>query len=279
MPNFDLKSLEKLLCDFYNLTSLKTCLYDADGNELCFYPTKLSNFCEILRKDESMDQKCKDCDKRAFANCRKTRSQYVYTCHAGLQECVSPILCDNRIIGFIMIGQIKNNTNFSNLSHELPKDLKKRLRSAYNKLPSISTEKRLSAFRILDACTNYELLKTLAQVDTLSIDAQLDKYIHENLSGQVSVPQLCSEFHLSRYEIYNICDKYFCCTPAEYIKKCRLSYACKLLTTTALPVNKIAVRCGIEDYNYFSKIFKSTYNISPTSYRKRTLAEKSSPKG
>lgn len=273
MPKFDIKSLEKLLRDFYNLTGLKTCLYDADGNELCFYPTRLSEFCEILRRDGGMDEQCRDCDKRAFANCRKTRSQYVYTCHAGLQECVSPIVCDNRIIGFIMLGQIKDSTKFADLSCALPGHLKARLRAAYHKLPSISDEKRLSAFRILDACTGYELLNTLAQVNDVSIDAQIDKYIHENLSGQVSVAELCSEFHLSRYEIYNICNEYFCCTPAEYIKKCRLSYACKLLSTTALPVNQIAVKCGIEDYNYFSKIFRSTYQTTPTAYRKANQSD------
>ena len=34
MAHFDLHSLEKLLYDFYNLTGVKTCLYDAEGNEL-----------------------------------------------------------------------------------------------------------------------------------------------------------------------------------------------------------------------------------------------------
>lgn len=97
----------------------------------------------------------------------------------------------------------------------------------------------------------------------------IDKYIHENISAPLSVSHLCSEFHLSRYELYNICNEYFYCPPAEYIKKCRLTHACNLLRNTELAVNKIAVKCGIEDYNYFSKIFKSTYRLSPSEYRKK----------
>lgn len=276
MPKFDLRSLEELLRDFYNLTGLKTCLYDTEGNELCFYPSRLSEFCHILRQDASMDEACRDCDKRAFANCRKTRSQYAYTCHAGLQECVSPIVCDNRTVGFIMIGQIKGDGDAPTLSPLLPSWLKDKLCRVYAQLPHVSAEKRHSAFRILDACAGYELLKTLAEVDSLSIDAQIDKYIHDNLAGQVSVAQLCSELHLSRYEIYRICDEYFYCTPGEYIKKCRLSYACRLLCETALSINRIAVKCGIGDYNYFSKTFKSAYGMSPTAYRKAASSKSES---
>lgn len=271
MSKFDIQSLEKLLYDFYNLTNIKTCLFDSEGNELCYYPTKHNAFCKIVREDEVIDRRCQDCDKLAFAQCRKTRSQYVYTCHAGLQECVSPIIADDRILGFIIIGQIKSNNqnDFERFQNDLPENLKMKLRLAYDGLPSISNDKLLSAFRILDACANYELLRTLAHIYKDSIDAQIDRYIHDNLSLPLSVSSLCSEFHLSRYEMYNICNEHFRCTPAEYIKKCRLTYACKLLTDTTLQINEIAIQCGISDYNYFSKIFKSAYQISPTAYRKQ----------
>ena len=270
MAHFDLHSLEKLLYDFYNLTGVKTCLYDADGNELCYYPAKLSSFCKILREDPEKDSLCRECDKHAFATCRKTHSQYVYTCHAGLKECVSPILRDDRIIGFIMLGQIKSNSDAEPniFKTKMPKERMELLGQAYDRLPIISNQKLFSAFRILDACSGYELLKTLLQSGKNPIDRQIESFIYNNLAEPLSIPYLCSEFHLSRYEIYNICNKYFSCSPAEYIKKCRLTYACKLLTATDLPIHKIAMQCGIPDYNYFSKIFKAYYKISPSTYKK-----------
>lgn len=276
MSSFDLRSLRQLLCDFYTLTNIKTCLYDSEGNELCYYPEKFSRFCEILREDSTMDMRCKNCDKQAFAHCRSTRSQYVYTCHAGLQECVSPIFSGNEIVGFIMIGQIKNSNDeeFVAFEKRLPDDLRVALRPAYDHLPMISDEKLLSASRILDACTNYELLKTLAQIDAHPIEAQIETYVYENLAKPLSISLLCSEFHLSRHEIYQICNDYFYCPPAKYIKKCRLTYACKLLSTTDLPIHKIAVLCGVADYNYFTKVFKSAYHLSPTAYRKMHQGEK-----
>lgn len=276
MANFDLSSLESLLCHFYKLTNIKACIYDADGNELCYYPSKLTPFCELLREDATVEEKCKECDKRAFEICRKTRSQYTYTCHIGLRECVSPILCDNKVVGFIMIGQIKNarEADALPLPTSCSETKKERLRAAYRCLSDISEENLDAAFHVLDACSGYEALKMQLQSYKNSIDSQIDSYIYKNLKTQISVSALCAEFHLSRHEIYSICNKYFGASPAEYIKKCRLSSACKLLTTTKLPVNKIAIACGIPDYNYFSKVFKANYGISPTQYKKRQNAEK-----
>lgn len=275
MSELDIKPLETLLQDFYNLTNIITCLYDLEGNELCYYPNKFSQFCEILRTDDQMYKKCKDCDKLAFAHCKKTHSQYIYNCHAGLQECVSPIIYDNQVIGFMMIGQIKksNSPPFSEISKNLPKNLIEELKSTYENLPVISTHKLNSAFRILDACAGYELLKKFIRSHNNAIDAQIKQYIHDNISRPISVAKLCSKFHLSHCEIYNIFKEYFFCTPAEYIKKSRLEYACQLLINTELPINKIALLCGISDYNYFSKIFKSNYGMSPTEYKRTNRKE------
>ena len=122
MSTLETKDLKSLLKDFYNLTGIKTCLYDLDGNELFFYPSKLNRFCEILRTDERMDCKCKSCDKTAFHQCKKTQAQYNYVCHAGLQECISPILYEGEIIGFMMLGQIKSAgaPDFSAIEKNLP---------------------------------------------------------------------------------------------------------------------------------------------------------------
>lgn len=270
MSAFASSSLQNLLKDFYNLTNIKTCVYDLEGNELCYYPSKLCSFCELLRTDARMDERCRECDRMGFLNCRRTHAQYVYTCHAGLRECISPILYDNRIVGFIMIGQIKPSAhqNFSDIEANVPPSLRPELGKIYDALPSIPEQKLLSAFRILDACAGYELLRTLVGEDATPIDAKLEKYISEHLGMPLSVSELCSRFHLSRSELYHIMHEYFSATPAEYIKQRRLEHAARLLRTTSLSVREIASSSGIPDYNYFSKVFKAAFDKSPLQYRK-----------
>lgn len=71
MKNYNLQKMQELLQHFYNLTSIKICIYDNAENELCFYPEKFSPFCALLRTDPEMNERCKACDQRAFSECKK----------------------------------------------------------------------------------------------------------------------------------------------------------------------------------------------------------------
>lgn len=270
MKTYDLEKLKKLLKDFYNLTNIKICIYDNNENELCYYPEKLNPFCKLLREDGEMDARCKSCDKRAFSECKKTHKQYLYTCHAGLTECVSPILYKDNIIGYVIIGQIKESSKFS-----MPSISKTttQLIDEFNKLPEISRDKINSAVNIMDACTGYEYLKNLMASIENDIQTRISNFISNNIKGDLTVATLCSEFNLSNSEVYNIFKTYFGMTPAEYIKNYRLKEAYQLLESTRLAVNKVAVKVGIPDYNYFSKIFKKHFSISPRQLRAMTKAK------
>lgn len=270
METYNLKQMQELLYDFYYLTKIKICIYDSAGNELCFYPEKLTPFCAKLRENEELDARCRACDRHAFAQCKKTHRQYVYTCHAGLIEGISPILYDNRIIGYIGVGQIKSDpkTDFAPISEQIREDQREPLRKLFEALPVTEEEKISAAMRILDACTGYEYLKGLARSAEEQIDLRLSAYIDGHITEELTVRSLCTEFHLSHSEIYSIFREYFEATPAEYIKGRRLDRACRLLRETSLPIGEIARLCGIPDYNYFSKIFKRAFLISPREYRK-----------
>lgn len=265
MKQYDLSKIESLLYDFYNLTGIKICIYDSAENELCYYPEKLSPFCRLLREDAAADRQCLACDRRAFEECKRTHRRAVYTCHAGLLECFSPILYNEKIIGYIVIGQVRAEGS----APEAAAKGEGALARLYEALPRIGMDKINSAIHILDACAGYEYLKTLVSDYDERIDARIAAHIEENLAGDLSVGRLCMAFHLSRSELYALFRTYFGASVADFIKERRLQKARMLLEQTRLPVNKIAALCGIPDYNYFSKQFKRAFGLSPTAFRKR----------
>ena len=271
MGTYNLEKMQELLKDFYNLTNIKICIYDNSGNELCYYPEKFTAFCSIIRKNTTMNNRCESCDKKAISVCKQTHEQYIYTCHAGLLECISPIIFEEKIIGYIAIGQIKSpyHNNFDDIKENIPEEIHDTLKEKFDFLPSISVGKIKSAMRILDACASYEYLKKLIEVNDNRIDILLDEYINKHISEDLTVEILCSHFHLSRSEVYSIFKNYFNNTPAEYIKMRRLKHACHLLKNSHLQINEIAKKSGIADYNYFTKVFKKTFNTTPRNYRKK----------
>ncbi len=56
-------------------------------------------------------------------------------------------------------------------------------------------------------------------------------------------------------------------TLCAYIRERRMAVAAHLLVTTKLQIQTIALHCGIMDVQYFSKLFKKQYGVTPTQYR------------
>jgi len=58
-------------------------------------------------------------------------------------------------------------------------------------------------------------------------------------------------------------------TILEDINAVRHDRVVALLRETALPLEKIAVRCGFANANYLTKVFRRTCGVSPTVFRQK----------
>lgn len=57
-------------------------------------------------------------------------------------------------------------------------------------------------------------------------------------------------------------------SPGDFIKELRLMTAARRLLTTDERISHIAYELGFDDQNYFSRIFKAAFGVSPRQYRK-----------
>ena len=262
----DKAQLLKLIKDFYEITRMKTLVYDAEGKEICFYPAQFTPFCEYLRNHEGFDHACRECDMNAISACRRTQQPIIYTCHAGLTEGIAPIVINNSLVGFIALGQVRENDSVVLIeSCQNPEELNRR----FQNLPITQRKTIESAMHVLEACATYDQLKSLVEESSNTFSTRLLQFIDENITGDLSIDALMRKFYMSRVELYRNVNFSFKCTPAELIKNRRLHHAAKLLRTTNMSVSRIAVKSGLPDYNYFSKIFKKKYGMSPSQYRSK----------
>ena len=58
------------------------------------------------------------------------------------------------------------------------------------------------------------------------------------------------------------------CTVQEYIQKIRMEKAAEMLCNGRESVSEIASACGYDDASYFSRVFKQSFQISPSQYRR-----------
>ena len=57
-------------------------------------------------------------------------------------------------------------------------------------------------------------------------------------------------------------------TTTNYIQSRRLEYACSLLSGSTMAIKEIAVACGFNDHNYFTRLFKAKKGITPGEMRR-----------
>lgn len=92
-------------------------------------------------------------------------------------------------------------------------------------------------------------------------------YIRSHLSEQFSVQDLADHIGLSRTYLTYLFKHNLQMSPQEYIISNRLNQACRLLESTQLPVEAVALQCGYASNNTFSKSFQKNMLMSPTAYR------------
>ena len=107
-----MNELKKAAMDFYNITGTMIVLFDENRKLLYSYPETHCSFCQTIRSVPQLEKKCYECDKIGFDECDKTRKPYIYKCHMNLSEAIAPIIENDIIIGYMVIGQIMKDSSF-----------------------------------------------------------------------------------------------------------------------------------------------------------------------
>lgn len=274
--NYNEKELHQLLQDFHDLTKLTLTLYDPEGEWIFSYPTKENYFCNCIKTSPEGAALCEASDRASFEAAKASGECVIYKCHAGLIEATAPIVSDGFTIGYLMMGQVANAASPEQLQSLIEHALHKyHLNEAENDswkqyaaaIPCISDTQIHAAARIMEACISSILYKKLISIEKQQFEQNINTYILNHLTEDLSVDRLCEHLHLSRRKLYEYSEEFLHCSIAKYIKKMRLQHAQTLLTETNLPISTISEQCGFSDYNYFCRIFKQENGMSARSYR------------
>lgn len=93
------------------------------------------------------------------------------------------------------------------------------------------------------------------------------QFIYENWNKEIKVNDLAKQVHLSKNYFGELFQNETGMTVQQYINKLKIDHARLLLEDKALNINTIADMVGYQDANYFSRIFKKNYSMTPKEYR------------
>ena len=97
---------------------------------------------------------------------------------------------------------------------------------------------------------------------------QIQKYILDNYKEDISLDSISKHFHYTKQHIIKVFRESFFTTPMQFIIDKRLELSKVYLAESTIKINEIAVKCGFDDHNYYSRMFRKAYGVSPMQYRK-----------
>ncbi|MBO5952799.1 MAG: PocR ligand-binding domain-containing protein [Oscillospiraceae bacterium] len=266
--------LEELLQDFHRITGLRIVVFDRHRSELLSYPEAFPTFCTLLRATESGRRACAGCDAQACTQAAKQAGTYIYRCHAGLTEAVTPLYVGKVLAGYLLFGHIfayeDRQAGWQSIrsccsSHPVDPA---QLQAACEAMPAMSHDYIRAAARILHMTAHHLAAEQIASVQADTDATKLDAYLNAHYTAPLTADTLCRALDMGRSKLFKLCKELYGCGPSEQLRRLRMERArALLLDSPQLPIAEIASACGYTDYNYFICMFSRHFGMPPARYR------------
>ncbi len=266
---FDVQKLERAMEDFYIATGVSISVMYEDYTPI---GSKKSNnlYCRLIQSSKQGFVRCINSNRTLLDECKEKKKPIMHICHAGLVEMAVPILYNDRIIGYVMLGHIRAegiSVDFEDRLSSIPTDVNL-ASDVFSSLPTFEDRKLRSIMNLATMFGKYVIIENLIKPKESENLEHIRHYVYENIDKKLTALKIARGVHVSKSTLYNLVSVNFGCTVSEFINKVKIDKAKDLLQKTDLQVDEISQRLGFSSPAYFGKVFKRCVGISPLKYRK-----------
>ena len=95
------------------------------------------------------------------------------------------------------------------------------------------------------------------------------QYVYLQYQNPISLEEIAGAASISKSTALNLFKEYLHVTPVEFLIQHRLKEAAVLLAKKEKKICVIAEETGFHTVDYFCRLFKKYYKVTPMQYRKR----------
>ena len=271
--SYDKDKINSLLRSFYFATGINIQLRNDAFPDQSDDSRISTEYCRMIQGSDMGRCACRASDDKLIAKCAATKQIQMHICHAGLLDIAVPIMNDDEILGYIILGQMRIDSDFDFVEKRcsaLPVDCAL-MKECYMKLPVFDEDRIESITNIATILAEHILMTNMLITKKMSFADTLQRYIEANIDKPLTIKDICENIGISKSALYANIHNYYGCTVSEYINQKRCNKACDLLKNTDYSVEMIAQMTGFSDASYFSKIFKKLIGMPPLKYRKSDI--------
>lgn len=93
-------------------------------------------------------------------------------------------------------------------------------------------------------------------------------YLDANYDRKITLDMLAETFYINKFYLTRVFKEQFGESVTGYLLQVRITRAKQLLRFSGQPIEEIAAECGMQDANYFARIFKKVEGVTPGEYRR-----------
>lgn len=95
------------------------------------------------------------------------------------------------------------------------------------------------------------------------------QYILSNFEHEITLASAASAAHVNASYLSSLFKAETGTSFSKYLSQIRLNHGAGLLQNTYLPVTEIAMACGFSNQSYFIRLFRETFHMTPTAFRRQ----------
>ena len=96
------------------------------------------------------------------------------------------------------------------------------------------------------------------------------EYIRANFTQRITLENVGKAANAHPVHVAQTFRRFHNCTIGDYLRRLRLEYACRELTSGQMPLGEIALGAGFSDPSHFHRTFKREIGMSPSQYRSQS---------
>lgn len=269
--HYDIEKINALLEDFSKAADVSIVLLKPDFSYVGGKEYREHNrYCQAMQSSKIGAKNCKCSDENMLKECSRTRKMQIHLCPGGLWGAAAPLLYNDVIVGYIIFGQMRDNTGFSihkEYISSIGLDIAL-MEQYYGEIPSFEQDKIQSISKVANILSSYIIMQNMLKFDFDKNLAKAVTFINDNLSEDLSIEMITQHIHVSKSVLYKKFRANFDCTISEYINTRRVEKAAELLAKSDLSIEEISKETGFTSASYFSKTFKKLKGVSPLKYKK-----------
>ena len=114
-------------------------------------------------------------------------------------------------------------------------------------------------------------MSRLSESRQSSLASRIRAYLVAHAGERITLEDICAHFSYTKQYLIRIFKRETGKTPIAALNEIKLNRSASELLNSIDGIAEVAARCGFDDYNYFARLFRNRFGVTPSEYRKNNF--------